>query len=183
MKDVSCGASSGLVVRAMEEADQLRWDAYVEGADDGTFFHLAGWKDVLERAFGHRTYFLLAEEDGAVCGVLPMARVKSWLFGDALSSLPFCVYGGPVARDGTVRVSLAVTGDARVVLCLQYPGGEKVFVDTDRAFKAAPSEALVKTLEEVLGEESVYVGVLRTPCKRPPNGKRRRGGQPVAAAT
>ena len=106
MKDVSSGASSGLVVRAMERDDRERWDAFVESAADGTFFHLAGWQDVLERAFGHRTYFLLAEEDGAVCGVLPLARVKSWLFGDALSSLPFCVYGGPVARDATARNAL-----------------------------------------------------------------------------
>jgi DNA polymerase-3 subunit alpha len=62
-------------------------------------------------------------------------------------------------------------GETRVVICLQYPGGEKVFVDTDRAFRVTPSAGLCKALEEVLGEESVYVGVQRAPCKRPPNGR------------
>ncbi len=32
--------------------------------------------------------------------MLPLAEVKSRLFGHALVSLPFCVYGGPAAADG-----------------------------------------------------------------------------------
>jgi FemAB-related protein (PEP-CTERM system-associated) len=86
-----------LSIQALAAADFARWDAYVEAADNATFFHRAGWKSVLERAFGHRTYFLFAESDGAIVGILPLAQVKSVLFGNSLSSLPFCVYGGIVA--------------------------------------------------------------------------------------
>ncbi len=56
---------------------------------DATFFHRAGWKTVLERAFGHRTHFLYAERNGQIEGILPLAQVKSLLFGNNLSSLPF----------------------------------------------------------------------------------------------
>ena len=80
------------------DADAVeQWDDYVQRAERATFFHRSGWKTVLERAFGHRTHFLLAREHDAIVGVLPLAQVKSVLFGNSLSSLPFCVYGGVVA--------------------------------------------------------------------------------------
>lgn len=86
-----------ITVATLDAQGGDRWDAYVQQAPRATFFHRAGWKTVLERAFGHRTYFLYAEQDGKVVGVLPLAQIKSVLFGNTLSSLPFCVYGGIVA--------------------------------------------------------------------------------------
>ena len=87
-----------LLVKTLDAQDLERWDSYVLSADKATFFHRAGWKSVLERAFGHKTHFLYAEQEGAIVGVLPLAQVKSLLFGNSLSSLPFCVYGGIVAE-------------------------------------------------------------------------------------
>ena len=86
-------------VRPFAEPDRAAWNAFVLAHPDGTFFHQAEWQDVLRQSFGHRTHFLLAERDGRVCGVLPLAEVKSLLFGHALVSTPFCVYGGIVAAD------------------------------------------------------------------------------------
>ena len=74
-----------------------RWDEYVSKSEEATFFHRAGWKTVLESAFGHRSYFLYAERNGEIEGVLPLAQNKSVLFGNVLVSTPFCVYGGIVA--------------------------------------------------------------------------------------
>lgn len=80
------------------EAEQLEnWDQFVEQTAEATFFHLSGWKEVIEKAFGHRTYYLYTEEDGRINGILPMVHVHSRLFGSALISTPFCVYGGIVA--------------------------------------------------------------------------------------
>ena len=83
-----------------------RWDAYVNAAPGATFFHRAGWKTVLERAFGHSTCFLYAEDAGEIVGVLPLAQIKSVLFGNTLASLPFCVYGGIVADNDAVATAL-----------------------------------------------------------------------------
>jgi hypothetical protein len=47
--------------------------------------------------FRHRTHYLLAERGGEIVGVLPLAQVKSRLFGHSLVSLPFCAYGGVLA--------------------------------------------------------------------------------------
>ena len=56
-----------------------------------------GGSEIIESVFRHRTHFLYAEEAGRIVGVLPLAHVDSWLFGAALVSLPFAVYGGVAA--------------------------------------------------------------------------------------
>ncbi len=121
MLDVASGLSHGgaapvssrTVVREMADADAARWDAFVMAAPEATFFHRAGWKTVIEQVFGHRTFFLYAERDGRIVGVLPLARQKSLLFGDALISLPFCVYGGVVAQDLAAQDALLDAAIAR----------------------------------------------------------------------
>jgi len=90
----------------MTPGDAARWDQFVFSCPAATFFHRAGWKEVIERAFGHRTHFLLAEENGAIQGVLPLAEIDSRLFGHSLSSLPFCVYGGIIASTEPARQAL-----------------------------------------------------------------------------
>ena len=95
-----------LMVKELESSSLDAWDDYVQRAPQATFFHRSGWKTVLERAFGHRTFFLYAEEGGEIVGILPLAEIKSVLFGHSLSSLPFCVYGGIVADTEDVAAAL-----------------------------------------------------------------------------
>ena len=71
-----------------------------------TFFHRAGWQRLLEQVFGHRTHYLCAVADNRITGVLPLAHVKSVLFGNALTSLPFAVYGGVAAADEASAAAL-----------------------------------------------------------------------------
>jgi FemAB-related protein (PEP-CTERM system-associated) len=91
---------------APEDArDNASWDAFVMAHPKATFFHRAGWQRVLRQAFGHATHYLHAETSGRITGVLPLAHVKSLLFGSSLTSLPFAVYGGVVADDeGSARL-------------------------------------------------------------------------------
>jgi FemAB-related protein (PEP-CTERM system-associated) len=46
-----------------------------------------------------------------MCGLLPLAEMKSRLFGHALVSLPFCVYGGPIATDVIAEAALIDAAD------------------------------------------------------------------------
>jgi FemAB-related protein (PEP-CTERM system-associated) len=94
------------VVRTLEPDGAERWDAFVAACPDATFFHRAGWRTVIEQAFGHKTWFLYAEQAGRIEGVLPLAQVNSLLFGNALVSLPFCVYGGIAATSEVARAAL-----------------------------------------------------------------------------
>ena len=90
-------------VRLMLADDEKNWDGFVETCNEATFFHRSGWKRVIETAFGHNTYFLLAESEGRVTGILPLAEIRHFLFGHSLSSLPFCVYGGIAANSEEAR--------------------------------------------------------------------------------
>jgi FemAB-related protein (PEP-CTERM system-associated) len=102
----SAGDELAVTVRAFREGDRAAWNAFVLSQPDGTFFHLAEWQEVLGKAFGHRCRYLLADRGGEIVGVLPLAEVKSLLFGHALVSTPFCVYGGIVASDDAARAAL-----------------------------------------------------------------------------
>jgi FemAB-related protein (PEP-CTERM system-associated) len=61
---------------------------------------------VIERTFGHRTWFMYAESGGRILGVLCLAEIKSRMFGHSLASLPFCVYGGIAATAAPARQAL-----------------------------------------------------------------------------
>ena len=93
-------------VRPLAAGDEARWDAFVDACAPATFFHRAGWRGILENVFRHRCHYLIAERADAICGVLPMAEIRSRLFGHALVSLPFCVYGGPAANDSAAENAL-----------------------------------------------------------------------------
>ncbi|MDA3922478.1 MAG: FemAB family PEP-CTERM system-associated protein [Salinisphaera sp.] len=87
-------------------SDIAAWDAFVQQTPAATFFHRAGWKQVIETSFGHRCHFLYAERAGRIEGVLPLAHVNSRLFANALISTPFCVYGGAAATTEAARDAL-----------------------------------------------------------------------------
>jgi len=84
-------------IRPLDETNAIAWDTFVRARPEGSFFHLSAWARVIAQSFGHVTYYALAEQDGAVVGVLPLVRMKTLLFGDLLASTPYCVYGGALA--------------------------------------------------------------------------------------
>ena len=94
-------------IHSLKDRDAAAWDSFVQSHPDGTFFHRASWAAIIERAFGHRTHYVYAEQDGAITGILPLARVKTLLFGDTFISVPFCVYGGPLASDAESAAALS----------------------------------------------------------------------------
>ena len=93
------GSQATVAIRPFRAGDERLWDDFVRAQSGGTFFHLSGWRRVIERAFRHRTYYLVAERGEILTGVLPLAHVKSLLFGSSLISNAFAVRGGPLAAD------------------------------------------------------------------------------------
>lgn len=109
---MTAAEKTGVMIRELSSADKTRWDDFVQDCPQATFFHRAGWQRVIEEAFGHRTWFYFAERDGHIEGVLPLAQVKSRLFGNSLMSLPFCVYGGVAAMTDEAASRLTETAVA-----------------------------------------------------------------------
>ena len=98
-----------MIIKLLDPADQgsaKRWDEFVFACPEATFFHRAAWQGIIKNVFRHPTYFFYAEEAGKITGVLPLAHVKSLLFGNSLIALPFAVYGGVAASNTEVSQTL-----------------------------------------------------------------------------
>lgn len=88
-----------------------RWDEFVFAEPSATFFHRSGWQRLLRDVYRHDTHYLFAHEGGRITGVLPLAHMKSLLFGQALTSLPFAAYGGVAAADEASAQALEAEAD------------------------------------------------------------------------
>jgi FemAB-related protein (PEP-CTERM system-associated) len=102
--------AGALTVRPYHDADRAAWESYVFACPQATFFHRIGWREIFETVFRHRTHYLIAWRGAQIVGVLPLVQLKSVLFGHALVSLPFAVYGGvavsePLATDALHRAA------------------------------------------------------------------------------
>lgn len=106
-----------MAVRVFNPPDRERWNRYVEESVGSSLYHHAGWRNVIEKTFGHRTCYLLSEDShGGVNGILPLVHIRSFLFGNYIVSLPYFNYGGICADrpevhrgllDGAIRVARA----------------------------------------------------------------------------
>ncbi|MEP6495574.1 MAG: FemAB family XrtA/PEP-CTERM system-associated protein [bacterium] len=104
---------TGVVVGRFE-GPPAEWDEFVRSQPGWTHFHLHGWRDVIDRVFGHECIYLAARDasTSTIAGVLPLVRVRSLVFGHFLVSMPFVNYGGPLGSDEAVQ---ALAAEAVVV--------------------------------------------------------------------
>jgi len=98
--------ADSLQVDSLLSAADPDWDRFVESRPEATFFHLSGWKAVIEESFGHRCHYLAARRGGEIVGVLPLTHVRGRIFGNSLISNGFCVYGGPLSASADALAAL-----------------------------------------------------------------------------
>ena len=53
-------SGNDIIIESLSGNGFHEWDAYVNQHPSGTFFHLSGWKTVIEKAYGHETNYLIA---------------------------------------------------------------------------------------------------------------------------
>ncbi|MEJ5349184.1 MAG: FemAB family XrtA/PEP-CTERM system-associated protein [Desulfosoma sp.] len=101
-----------ILIRPYQPSDAVAWDLFVLNHPDGTLFHLTAWKRVVSESFGHRDHYLVAEESKGsarprrIVGVLPLFSIRSPLFGNYMSSVPFAEKGGALAETPEVAERL-----------------------------------------------------------------------------
>ncbi len=76
-----------------------RWEAFVARRAPIPLSYHPAWLDVLARGFQHQPICLEAVQGETCRGLLPLAFVKSQLFGRFLIGLPYLNYGGVLADD------------------------------------------------------------------------------------
>jgi FemAB-related protein (PEP-CTERM system-associated) len=164
MKPIDAPLTSdvALTVRPYRDSDAVSWDQFVAGCAEATFFHRIGWREIIEEVFRHRTHYLVAERGGQPVGVLPLAQVRSRLFGHALTSLPFAVYGGAATTDPDARRAL----HAAAVELARYLGAEHLELRSREATEPEwPRQDLYVTFrKEILPE--VEANMLAIPRKQ-----------------
>ena len=110
---------SDLRVSIAVPGDQEAWEAFITATGDAAGYHAWGWRRVFANAFGHQPVYLVARCGEQVAGVLPLVQIKSLLFGNSLTSLPFLNYGGVIAKSADAGAALvaAAREEARTRNC------------------------------------------------------------------
>jgi len=120
-----------ITIRKYTKADKNNWDYYVIQHSQGTLYHLSGWKNVIEKTYGHNSLYLMAMQQpepgnqqlvtrnsqavtrnrqlatrNPIVGILPLVHLKHFLFGNTLVSMPFFDMGGILADNDEIEKAL-----------------------------------------------------------------------------
>jgi len=85
-----------VVVYQPDMEERLR--EFVQQADNATPAHMIEWRNILETAAGLSTHYLVAQENGSIVGMLPLALVRAPMGKGRLVSLPYLSHGGICAQ-------------------------------------------------------------------------------------
>ncbi len=95
-----------LLIKSYSEQCRQQWDSFVVASEAASLLHLIGWRDALAETFAYKPHYIMATYDEKICGVLPLFETNSRLFGHALISVPFGMYGGIIAENTVVYDAL-----------------------------------------------------------------------------
>ena len=96
---------------ATSASDAARWEAFVSRHPESTSYHAWAWQDAFKNSFGWKPFYLMAEKDGEICGVLPLIWQRNWPVTSALVSMPHLKGGGILAS--TVAAAEALLAAAQ----------------------------------------------------------------------
>jgi FemAB-related protein (PEP-CTERM system-associated) len=86
-----------MAVSLLTPSQEKHWDHFVACSPQATLGHNLGWRNVVERTYHHTPYYLTAQQQGVVCGLLPLFLIKSRIFGHILVTSPYLSFGGLLA--------------------------------------------------------------------------------------
>ncbi len=97
-------------IRLAGKPDQKKWDEYVASHPDSSPYHLFAWKNAVEDAYGHKSYYLLAEKNKIIVGVFPLIHLRLPFLVNQLVALPFCDVGNVLCDNEVVFDALLSEG-------------------------------------------------------------------------
>lgn len=88
------------------DSDQNTWMEYANSISDMRLYHDYRWRDVLEKSFGHKCFYLMAQTDKKVSGIFPLVFIKGNVMPSSMVSLAFFNYGGILSDNKETAASL-----------------------------------------------------------------------------
>jgi len=159
------------VIGQLQPNEEAAWDAYVSTHPEGTIYHTLSWRAVMQRALGHKPYYLRTRnESGGISGIFPIFLIHG-IFGKHLVSVPLRDRGGPLC-DHPQAGRLLIE---RALEIKKETGAQTLMIK----FPAAHCGAWLKELGAVeqrhwvttsvpleQGPEGIWNDVLRSPTRR-----------------
>ncbi|UCG03436.1 MAG: FemAB family PEP-CTERM system-associated protein [Candidatus Heimdallarchaeota archaeon] len=93
-------------VRTLERNEEDLWGNYILALKSSNFFCQIGWRNVVQKTYRLKPFYLVAYDKAVVKGVLPLFIMKSVFFGKRLISIPFGPFGGIYTADKNAKESL-----------------------------------------------------------------------------
>jgi hypothetical protein len=94
------------VTRIVDPTAESDWDGKLLQFSGCTVFHSSAWARVLKESYGLRAGYILAEQGGTLCGVLPLMEADNWPKGRRGVSLPFTDECATLARESRFHKEL-----------------------------------------------------------------------------
>lgn len=86
-----------LAVYTLDPLHDSRWNDFIEGHPCASIFHTPGWLQALQRTYGYEPVVYTTSSPGErLRNGIPFCRVRSWLTGDRIVSLPFTDHCEPL---------------------------------------------------------------------------------------
>ncbi len=105
-RQITSAPSTVSVEVRVEQTAPAGWNEFVEPFGYAGYFQRREWLNVLRDGLQQQPWFLSAWDEGQLVGVLPLAFVKSALFGRFLVSLPYLNTSGVLTSRDDVEVAL-----------------------------------------------------------------------------
>jgi hypothetical protein len=88
-----------LTVYTLNPLHDSRWPGFVEGHRRASVFHTRSWLEALHRTYGYEPVVYTTSAPGRpLTNGIPLCRVRSWLTGSRLVSLPFTDHCEPLVE-------------------------------------------------------------------------------------
>ena len=89
------------------DCSQEQLESYIDTHPNAFACQQLRFQETIKASFGHQSFFCVAQdEQGKVCGALPLTILQSRLFGRFAVSVPFFNYGGPLADSSEIASRL-----------------------------------------------------------------------------
>lgn len=82
------------------------WNAFIESQSQATPYHLSGWGEAVQAAYGFTPEYWVATNGGNIVAVCPTVIMRSLKGKKSMCSLPYCDLGGILAIDEMTKKAM-----------------------------------------------------------------------------
>lgn len=106
--DLNSNSSNKISIRLASKEDQNLWNDFV--LNELKLIHISyafQWSEIIEKTFKHKSFYLIAQKNSKVVGLLPLVLVKSPIFSSKLVSVPYINGCGLLLKEENEKFEVA----------------------------------------------------------------------------